>query len=168
VGGSAARAAAPLDGFGPAKFGMSVDAVRGLYPGIAPAPPIAGDSFLSHPNMARLYLEKATVMGLKHPVAVEFRFWKNELWTVIVYFLDNSFEDVTAMLTRQYGPADTPGDDPAWVRDNAKLVTMPGGHWYSMNDTRISAAAKADLIQSLHDEAARRKASRTPVATPGH
>ncbi len=142
-------ATAVPDGFGDAKLRMSVDQVRKVYPKLALAPMVQGKEFLSHPRMQRYLLTNVTVMNLRHPVEVEFRFWNGQLWTVIVYYNGNTQADVTSALTRTYGPPNSPVGDPSWVTQTSKLVTSPQAQWYSINDKALGREAQEAFVASL-------------------
>jgi len=166
------RATAPptAEGFGKAKFGMSLEQVRHVYPKIVPAQPGAGAAYFKSPLLDRFALGGVRVAGLGQPVDFEFRFWKNQLWGVIVYYGGNGFSDVAEDLYRRFGKAATEGIDPTWVKPTATITTAPTEGWYSITDNRRTKDVQQEFARALAAEqavAAARAARANPTpATP--
>ncbi len=160
---------AELDGFGTAKFGMSIEQVRALYPALQPAPRRLGAAYFTSPDLSRYLLTKMSVPGLTAPADLELRFWKNQLWTIIMYSGDTPFADVVQSLRRQYGEPSSPGSEPVWVQPRTTITTAANEHWYSIADNAISRAAQQALIEALQAQQAAAppstpRAGGTPVA----
>jgi len=158
------------DGFGAAKLGMSAAQVRALYPALAPAPALKNVPYFNNPKLTRYVLMQHAVDGLKEPVDIEFRFWDDHLWSVIVYTGNNPFDAVLAQLASRYGPSSTHTGAPSWVGPRSSLVTTPAQKWYSVNDLVLSREAQHDLTERLrqqHRALPDGTAPRTGGAAPG-
>ena len=153
-------------GFGKAKFGMSVAQVRRLYPALQPAQG-GGAAYFNSPHLTRYLIPRVNVTGLKQRVNVELRFWKDQLWTVIVYYGTNPFEEVVQSLSRQYGQATTRGNDPSWEDSHTTIITAPGQAWYSFSDNAISKDPQEVLRNLLEALQGRRPAPQPGSALPG-
>lgn len=148
---STAAAAEPT-GFGKAKFGATSAAVKKLYPAARPA----GEQerlqapYISGPEITRLVLDAQTVAGLPKPVLVELRFWKDKLWTVVVYFGENGNDEVIAQLTKQLGaPQSTDPTQPIWMGEKTQTIATTKQRWYSSNDLKLSLEAQSWLAEKL-------------------
>lgn len=167
----APRTAELPDGFGKATFGMSVEQVRRSYPGMKPAVPGTGAAYFNSPNLTRYTVAPAKVPGLPAPANVEFRFWKNKLWVVIVYYGGNPFSDIAEDFYRRYGKSTSEGLAPTWVGPKTTILTAPDEMWYSVADNRITKDAQAALVEALQAQRAGRPAAPSapaplPTAAP--
>ena len=159
------------EGFGAAKFGMTLEEVRQVFPALVPAPLITSAAYFRSPNLTRYWMTKVDVPGLQNQCSVEFRFWKNQLWSVIVYYGTNPFPVVVENLQRTYAlkPRHTP--DPSWDLGSATITTSPGQMWYSFDNTEIGKAVQHDFIEAIRQQHARKAAALggTPrvAQTPG-
>jgi hypothetical protein len=102
---AAAAAPPPVDtlkGYGPAPFGTRWDKAQKIFPKaeIVPEGKNLGAPNVGGPFVHRLYLTDQHVEGLPKPVNVELSFWKKNLWVVLVYWRENTEQDVLAALTR--------------------------------------------------------------------
>ena len=160
------------EGFGKAKFGMTLEQVRQLYPTLAPAPAATSAAYFRSPNLTRYWMTQVDVPGLQGQCSIELRFWKNQLWSVIVYYGTNAFSDVVENLQRTYGPPTTKTHDSSWVLGTATITTSPGQMWFSLDDSEIGKDVQNALLEAVEQQKTR-KASRTPggaaqvVPTPG-
>lgn len=131
------------EGYGKARFGMSVADTKAVYPELAPIPHSPG--YLSHPDLQRQVLWKVRLKGLPEPVDIELRFWKDRLWMFLFYTGKNSAPKVTQYLQREYGPPATGGLDPAWVWPGRTLVNQSGHGWFALSDKEIGKEAQRIL-----------------------
>jgi hypothetical protein len=173
----AAQAAAPKakaashgpDGFNKAKFGMTLEQVRKLYPAMEVAPQTTA-AYVRSPHLTRQLLTKVPVPGLHSPCTIELRFWKNRLWSVITFYAANPYPEVLSNLGRLYGPSTTTGRDPTWVFDKATITTSPGQLWYSFDDNAIAKDVQRELVEAIEQQKARKTphpaAPQTPATPP--
>jgi hypothetical protein len=167
---SAAYATAPAPtparavphGFGKAKFGMTLEQVRRLYPKLAPAPAITGAAYFPSPNLARYWITKVDVPGLRNRCNVEFHFWNNHLWNVIVHYRTNPFADVMKNLRRAYGPPTSEVRDPSWALGTATITTSPGQMWYGFDDAKITKDVQRALLEAVHQQVPKAPPTPTP------
>jgi len=152
-------------GFGKAKFGMTLEQVRQLYPTLAPAPVVTSAAYFRSPNLTRYWMTKVDVPGLHGPCSVEFRFWKSQLWSVVVYYGAIAFTDVVEHLQRDFGPPSTKGRDPSWALGTATITTSPGQRWYSFEDSEISKDVRGAFLAAVQQRQPG-KTPRTPAAAP--
>lgn len=166
VAAFAAPAATPARhapaGYGKAKFGMTLEQVRQLYPALAPAPPFTAAAYFRSRNLTRYLLAGVEIRGLKRPCNVELRFWKNQLWSVITFYGANPFSAVVQKLQREYGPPTTKSSDPTWALGTATLITSPGQLWYSVDGAEIGKDVQREFMEVVRQQQAK-KASPTPV-----
>ncbi|MGH7788128.1 MAG: hypothetical protein ACRERC_14745 [Candidatus Binatia bacterium] len=149
---SAAGAFEEPRGFGKATFGMPADEVRKLLPQAVPLSPgeQLGASAISGPDISRMVLRNYTVEGLPKPTTVELRFWKHQLWGVIVYFGDNTDAEVTALLDKQFGPSDS--TDPKqllWIGATTQTTATFRQRWYGSNDQKLSKEAQIWFMNAI-------------------
>jgi hypothetical protein len=149
------------------RFGMSPEDVRKQYPGVdvqtldrenLGAAPING------PNVVRLEVPNQQIKGLKSPVPLELRFWKNRLWVIIVYFRENGAEDVLANLKTTYGDPHLTTRDPYWSGEKVSLMTAMQERWYALTDNALSKEVQEDFIAGLRG---RQGNAPTPSLPPG-
>ncbi len=159
-------AASVPDGWGSAKLRMRVEDVRKAYPQLAPAPHVTSHAFFSHPSMARYVLMQTRIPELQEPVDVEFRFWDDQLWTILVYYGKNSTASVTAYLTSLYGPPQGIGSSPAWVGPRSKLIMQSRAQWFSINDNDLARDAHQAYIEMQDARATPDSATPHAVDTP--
>ena len=155
------------EGFGKAKFGMTVEQVRQFYPTLIPAPAVTGAASFRSPNMTRYMVAEVDVPGLRHPCALELRFWKNQLWSIIIYYAKNPFPEVVENLRRNYGPPTTKAHDPTWVLSKVTIVTSPAQLWYSFDDNEIGNDVRRAFMEAIQQHQAKRtpaQAGQTPTA----
>ena len=145
-------------GFGKAKFGMTLEQVRPLYPTLAPAPQMTGAAYFRSPQLARYLVTKVRVPGLQEPCTLELRFWKNQLWSAIIHYGTNKFSDVEAILRKEYGPLTSKTGAPTWTFDTATVVTSPGQLWYSFDDNGIGKDVQGALVEAVHQQQQKQKA----------
>jgi hypothetical protein len=153
------------EGFGTAKFGMTLEQVRQLYPTLAKAPVVTSAAYFRLPSLTRYWITKVDVPGLRSQCDVEFRFWKNRLWSVVVYYGANAFADVAEKLRREYGPPSTKSRDPSWAFGSASITTSPGQMWYSLDDNEIGKDVQRGFTETIQQQRARR-AAHPPAGTP--
>jgi hypothetical protein len=173
----AALAAAPalgagteLTGFGTAKLGSSVEAVKKLYPAMEPIPGATnlGSQPFSSEYLARYVLRGVEVPELKRPSDVELRFWKDRLWLYIVYYGAENDAAAVAALTKRLGPPNgTNPQKPGWTGEKSTVFVETSLHWYSVSDNTISKDAQAWFIENLSQLRGTHPAPTTPAATPG-
>lgn len=166
--GPAAPATNEPTGFGKARFGMSVEEVRALYPEMEATKQRLGAPVVEGPLISRHVLWKQNVPGLNQPADVELRFWKNQLWVVIVYFGANDLDSVLRALTDQYG-APNKGDPraPVWSGARSTIIVSAKAKWYSMHDNAISKDAQNALIEDLRRTMEQRRAGRAQPSESG-
>lgn len=133
------------EGFGKAKFGMSVAEVKAKYPELQPAPEIQG--YLSHPDLQRHVLFAAKVGKLPKPMDIELRFWKGQLWMMLFYNGKNSKDDVDRYLVDTYGPSASGALDSAWVWPGRTLISQTEHGWFSLSDKALGKEAQAELAK---------------------
>jgi len=147
-----ARAFEEPRGFGKATFGMPEAEVLKLYPDAVPLQPgqTLGASAVAGPDISRVVLKNHKVEGLAKPTTVELRFWKKQLWGVIVYFGDNSDAEVVALLEKQFGKSENP--DPKqmlWVGTATQTTASLRQRWYGSNDQKLSKEAQTWFMNAL-------------------
>lgn len=148
-------AAQGVTAFGQATFGMSWAEVRGRYPRAQElaagqeraAPSIGG------PYVRRLLLAAQPVEGFKGTADVELRFWKNRLWTVVVYLGPEPDPPMMTVLRAHFGsPANSDADNPQWTRGSTQITAAVKQHWYAINDVALSAEAQAWFVKAMRGE----------------
>ena len=154
-GTSTPRSGAEFSGFGDASFGTRWAAVRARYPKAQElaegdhraAPSIGG------PFVRRLLLTAQPVEGFTGPADVELRFWKNQLWTVVVYLGGNPDPPMTAVLGKRLGPPDnSDADNPQWTRGKTQTTAAVKQNWYAVNDIALSGEAQAWFVKVMQGE----------------
>lgn len=103
-----------------------------------------GASALGGPYIDRLALRKQPVPGFDTPTTVELRFWKDQLWGVIIYFGDNDQEKCKAYLAETFGPTTaTNPDNPVWEGEKVTTIGVYKQGWYGSSDNALSQQATA-------------------------
>jgi hypothetical protein len=159
-------AASAPDRWGLVKLRMHVEDVRKAYPQLAPAPRVTSPAFFTHPSMGRYVLMQTRIPELKEPVDVEFRFWNDQLWTILVYYGKNPTSSVVAYLTTLYGPSQGIGSSPAWVGPRSKLVVSSPAKWFSINDNDLARDAQQAYIDMQSARTTAGKATPPAANTP--
>src|SRR5262245_51642523 len=86
-------------------FGQTAQQAQKLYPKLQKLDKERfAAAFPYGPLFPRYYRPDVKLPGLPHPVALELRFFKEELWVIVAYFGDNSNEQILAFLNKRYGP----------------------------------------------------------------
>lgn len=163
-------------GFEKARFGMSPPEVAKLYEGKIQKldKEYLGSSPVLSPLVHRQALRDMKLPWLQHPVTVELRYWKDRLWVVIVYYGENSQEEVVEGLRKQYGPPDISGHDAVWRGAKVTVNTANRERWYAIADLELSREVQAVFAEDMRraQEAARARqggaapAAPAPAATP--
>jgi len=169
-GASAATpASTPLahvpEGFGKAKFGMTLEQVRQLYPTLVPAPFVTSAAFFKSPHLTRYWMTNVDVPGLKPKSSVEFRFWKNQLWSIIVYYGGKTYADVVEHLQQSYGPPTVKNSQPSWTLGKVTIITSPGQMWYSLDDGDISNDVRREFMEAIQQRQQAKPAQPPALAT---
>src|SRR5262249_46593011 len=141
------------DGYGPAKFGMSLAQVWKMYPQarMLGENESLGAAVVDGPYIDRLVLRDQSVPGFATPTTVELRFWKDKLWAVIVYFGKNDPEQCKAHLAKTFGPSRTRDpDNPVWNGAKVSTTGTYKEHWYGYVDIAMSQEAGAWLKTVLN------------------
>lgn len=137
-------------GFGKAKFGQSVADVRKLLPAMEPTQAHLGAMAFTSEFLQRFAIKDATVAGLAKPTTVELRFWKDKLWTVIVYFGSNPQADVEASLTKQLGPPTASSTaSMIWRGDRTEVQSVTKGSYYAITENELSKDVQAWFTAQL-------------------
>ena len=149
---------------------MSVDDLRRHYPEMEElgdqnlgALPIGG------PHISRYVARDQQQPGLAKPSDLEFRFWKDKLWIIIVYFGENDADAVMATLREQLGSPT--GDDkqhPRWDGEKTEVTVSPAQGWYGIADKAASKEAREWLITALTESLQGKGESPTVQGTPLH
>jgi hypothetical protein len=132
-------------GLGAARFGMSVEQVQRIYPGMRELR--QGEKFAAAavytPNIRRFALENQKIAGRDKPTTIELRFWKDQLWLYITYVDEAESSAVIEGLAKQYGPPDhNEGGRPLWAGDRTLILgEFPRGY-YTIQDETISRQAQ--------------------------
>lgn len=138
------------DGFGKAKFGMSPQAVERLYLSIRKLDKEnLGASVVYSPLVARQLLTDQSIPGLKKPVRVELRYWKERLWVIIVYWGENGWDDVKAHLVSQLGEPRASVADPFWRGEKVTVTTSVAGRWYALAEKTLSKEAQEAYMEDM-------------------
>jgi hypothetical protein len=145
--------------FGKARFGMTLEEMKALYPEMEELKKGLGATVIEGRFIARQVLWKQKLPGLPEPTDIELRFWKNQLWVVIVYFGANDLDTVMKVLSERYGPP--PGDPatPVWSGAKSTVILAAKARWYSMHDNAISKEAAAVVIEDLKRSLGQRAAA---------
>jgi len=155
-------------GYGKATFGITLDQARALYPALTKAGATAAAYFRS-PNLTRYWMTRVKVPGLTQDCSVEFRFWKDRLWSIVIFYGTNKTPDVLKYLEHTYGPPTVRSSEPTWTLGSASIVTSPGQMWYSFDDTEIGKDVQREFMEAVqhqHDRKAAAAAAPGPAATP--
>jgi len=150
--GAGIASAQEFTGYGDVTFGASETAAKKRYPAARAVGQLdnLGAPFLGGAHIDRLILDKQSVAGLPKPTTVELRFWKDQLWGVIVYFGDNTDQQVTDLLTKRLGPSQS--KDPTrltWVGTKTQTSATIKQRWYGVTDLALSKEAQAWLAGEL-------------------
>ena len=166
-------AAAAMDheptGFGKARFGMSPEEVEKLYPGKVRVlgQENLGASPVFSPRVVRQVLPDQKILDLKEPTNVEFRYWDNKLWVVVVYFGQNTVQQVNEALRKEYGKPPAVSADSLWTGTKAVVNTANRDRWYAISDLAISKEAQAAFMEDLRRAAERQRGQQpAPPAPP--
>jgi len=122
-----------------------------------------GAMVISSPLIDRYYQPEVKLEGLAHPLALELRFWKGQLWVLIAYFGDNSEDDIVAWLQKTYGPPKATKPNPSWFGKARTIVVNSKGRWLSWNDDALSAEIQKLLMEQMH-----MRLRPTPTAAAAH
>jgi len=151
-------------GYGKAKFGISFEQAHKLYPALTKAGSTSAAYFRS-PNLTRYWMTKVKVPGLKDDCSVEFRFWKDRLWSIIVYYGANPSGDVMENLAREFGPPTVRTSDPSWTLGRVTIITSPPQMWYSFDDGEIGKDVRREFMEAVQREQQRKAAvAQAPAA----
>jgi hypothetical protein len=153
------------EGFGKARFGMSLEEVRRLYPALTSAPDNTRVAYFNSPLLSRFMLTEVKVPGLSERTDVEFRFWKNRLWMYVVY-PRGSFGEAFEYLERRYGKPNVPGADPSWTLPSISIITTPAQMWYTVSDNAITPDVQAAFNAALRGMRAPPPRPPTAAAAP--
>lgn len=166
-------------GFGTAKFGMSLAEVWKMYPQarLLGEKETLGAAAVGGPYIDRLVLRNQPVPGFAKPTTVELRFWKDQLWGVVVFFGDNDPEQCKAYLARTFGPSTARDlDNPVWLGEKVSSTGTYKEHWYGYTDIAMSREAGAWLKTVMNgtwkgetpeEKAAREKRMAALTPNPG-
>ena len=153
------------EGFGKARFGMSLEEVRRLYPALTPAPPNTGVPYFNSPLLSRFMLKDVKVPGLSERTDVEFRFWENRLWMYVVY-PRGSFAEAVEYLEHRYGKPNVSSADPSWKLPSIGIITAPAQMWYTVSDNAITSDVQAAFNAALRAAQAPPSPPAPPTAAP--
>jgi len=151
-------------GFGKARFGMTVAQVSEIYPQMEKLTKSLGAAVVEGPLIERRVLWKEEISGLSKPVNVELRFWKDQLWVVIVYFGENDLETVVRLLTERHGPPSGKPANAIWEGKKSTIMIAGKARWYSIQDNAISKEAQAVFMEDFKRAMERRRARRQGMA----
>jgi hypothetical protein len=153
--------------FGKARFGMTVEDMKALYPQMEELNKSLGAAVAEGRFITRRVLWHQQLPGLPDPTDIELRFWKNQLWVVIVYFGNNDLNTVVKMLTDRYGPPQGDPGSPVWSGPTWTAILAAKARWYSVYDNAISKEAQAVFMEDLKSSLERRAAARRGRANEG-
>jgi hypothetical protein len=153
--------------FGKARFGMTLEEMKALYPEMEDLTKSLGAAVAEGRFIARRVLWKQKLPGLPEATDIELRFWKNQLWVVIVYFGSNDLDTVVKALTERYGPPEGDPASPVWSGAKTTVILAAKARWYSVHDNAISKDAQAVFIEDLKRSIEQRAASRRGRAAAG-
>ena len=137
-------------GFEQLRFGQTIDDVRKAYPKVRQLDrEELGATVVYSPYIDRYQVPEVHLSGLTQPVSFELRFWKQKLWVAIIYFGNNSTEDIVKLLTARYGSPTSTKPDPAWVGKVAVVATSSKQKWFSVSDRVAGKEISTLLIESL-------------------
>lgn len=157
------------EGFGQARFGMSPAEVERLYPRLTTlGRENLGATPVLSPLAVRQLLPPQELQGLSKPVRVELRYWKDRLWTVIVYYGDNSAEDVITVLRKQVGDPGNRDKEPTWRGEKVTVITANRERWYAISDDALSREVQAVVFEALGHPAPPPPGGKEKPAASGH
>jgi len=141
-------------GYGKARFGMSPQEVEKLFKGKVRtlgeenlgATPITG------PNVVRQVISDQKVPGFDQPTNVELRYWKGKLWVAIIYYGQNSTEQVNQALLKLYGEPTVMAADILWQFPKVMVNTANRERWYAIGDTALSREVQAVFLEELRQQ----------------
>ena len=121
-------------GFGDAKLQMILDELRSYYPELEdPGDKNLGALPIGGPHISRYVARDQQVPGLANPSDLEFRFWKDKLWIIIVYFGDNGADAAMATLRKQLGsPTGSDKQLPRWDGEKTEVTAHLAQGWYGI------------------------------------
>ncbi|MBI4518183.1 MAG: hypothetical protein HY699_20465 [Deltaproteobacteria bacterium] len=128
-----------------------------------------GAATILSPLLQRYHQLGVKLSGLSKPVSLELRFWKEQLWVVVVYFGENSRDDVVRMLKKRYGEPTFTQPDPAWNGKQVGVGYAPKEGWFSVGSIPIASEIQnmmAAEMQRLRERQQQRSqpAAPAPVA----
>jgi hypothetical protein len=153
--------------FGKARFGMTVEEMKALYPQMEDLNKSLGAAVAEGRFITRRVLWQQQLPGLPDPTDIELRFWKNQLWVVIVYFGNNDLDTIMKMLTERYGPPQGDPGSPVWSGPTSTVIVAAKARWYSAYDNVISKDAQAVFMEDLKRSLERRAAARRGRTSEG-
>jgi hypothetical protein len=153
-------------GLGKATFGMTIDQVKKIYPGMEEAKGSMGAPVVGGPYIKRFALHHQKVDGLPKPVDIELRFWKDKFWLYIVYIDGIDTAQVDKALTAAYGPvSNTDTAIGVWDGVKSAIVFERKNGRYSVNDNAMSKEASAWFVSLFrkHSSQPQTQAAKTPA-----
>jgi hypothetical protein len=153
-------------GFDQAKFSMTVEQVKKLYPGMSEMDPRQVDQLYALPGMTNYHLSGVKVEGFKDPADLTFRFSKDRLWLVRVHLSQRDSDAMVDQLTKRHGEPTFGTSVAGWAGQRVMIATTPQLQFFEVFDRQISAETAPLLFgQGEHPGAG---APRTPgkVGTP--
>ena len=144
VSAAKAELSAEPGGFGEAKFGMSVDEVRKIYPTLhlteATKRAIAGD-------LLQFEMENVTV-GPLQPCSALLSFYNQEFYSARFRCPDRG--KVVQYLEKTYGPpSKITAKGTSWAGEHGTVWLAPTGGTFGVDDVRRSLAVKAALLSGI-------------------
>jgi len=153
----AAPSIADLEGFAGIEFGDSLEVAKKKHPEMRPVS--TNDTRLNaaaiqSPHLMRQVIGDYKLGNVPTPVQVELRFWRDQLWAVVVYYDRGESEAVLKYLDETYGPRTSGAPErPIWSDDRVQLQVVTTGGWYGATSKPISEDARAWFFKKLSGHA---------------
>ncbi len=149
---------ADLKGFAEIEFGDSLEVAKKKHPEMRPVSTTdtrLNAAAIQSPHLVREVIGDYKLGNVPTPVQVELRFWRDQLWAVVVYYDRGESEAVLKYLDETYGPrtSGTP-QRPIWSDDRVQLQVVTTGGWYGATSKSISEDARSWFFKKLSGHAA--------------
>jgi hypothetical protein len=145
-------------GFGTAKFGMSVDEVRTLYPTLHPSK-VTLQAAEKGKQLIVLYELENQSIGPLHACQVDLRFFKNELFEVQFHCPER--DKAVQYVHKTYGTATkTTPNAVFWTGQQATVSLAPQSGAFGFTDMKRAQTIQAALLAAF----SKRRVGQTPTA----
>lgn len=131
------------EGWEDAKLRMTLAEFRRAFPTSEEGPALPGLSLDG--RVRRQLVWKAPAQGLSRPVDLEFRFWEEKLWMILVYTNDTPRQELQSFLEARFGVPTLALEKPSWIWPRVKVVAEPRKGWFAIFDRELGQKVQAAL-----------------------